>query len=165
MMTVYPSSASRGARSPASQPSIIVNLFRIRDMEGEVYRENPEDRNFDLERDDVSDGSDMSSPYGNSNEIESENAAEEEIVVVRDMTDIQKLVADNFRLADITKYEFVSLDVAYMFYCWFAKMSGFAVRPRQPQSIPRVGLDPETASTTLLRFLLLRFEDIEDMLR
>jgi predicted DNA binding protein len=61
----------------------------------------------------------MSSPYGNSNEIESENAAEEEIVVVRDMTDIQKLVADNFRLADITKYEFVSLDVAYMFYCWF----------------------------------------------
>jgi hypothetical protein len=36
----------------------------------------------------------MSSPYGNSNEIESENAAEEEIVVVRDMTDIQKLVED-----------------------------------------------------------------------
>ncbi|WJX09256.1 hypothetical protein P8452_00107 [Trifolium repens] len=90
-------------------------------MEGEAFSENPELTNFDLETDDVSDGSNMSSSCGNSNEYESQNAAEEEIVVVRDMTDIKKLAADNFPIADITKYEFVSLDVAYMFYCW--KMS------------------------------------------
>ncbi|KAK2380931.1 hypothetical protein QL285_068580 [Trifolium repens] len=97
-------------------------------MEGEAFSENPELTNFDLETDDVSDGSNMSSSCGNSNEYESQNAAEEEIVVVRDMTDIKKLAADNFPIADITKYEIVSLDVAYMFYCWYAKMSGFAVR-------------------------------------
>ncbi|KAK2380932.1 hypothetical protein QL285_068580 [Trifolium repens] len=93
-------------------------------MEGEAFSENPELTNFDLETDDVSDGSNMSSSCGNSNEYESQNAAEEEIVVVRDMTDIKKLAADNFPIADITKYEIVSLDVAYMFYCWYAKMSG-----------------------------------------
>ncbi|KAK2400955.1 hypothetical protein QL285_050598 [Trifolium repens] len=97
-------------------------------MEGEACHESPEVTNLDLETGDLSDSSNMSSSYGNSNEYESENAAEEEIVLVRDMTDIQKLAADNFHLADISKYQFVSLDVAYMFYCWFAKMSGFAVR-------------------------------------
>ncbi|WJX64245.1 hypothetical protein P8452_49056 [Trifolium repens] len=76
-------------------------------MEGEAFSENPELTNFDLETDDVSDGSNMSSSCGNSNEYESQNAAEEEIVVVRDMTDIKKLAADNFPIADITKYEFV----------------------------------------------------------
>ncbi|KAK2368490.1 hypothetical protein QL285_081680 [Trifolium repens] len=108
--------------------SIIYRYLGFEIMEGEAFSENPELTNFDLETDDVSDGSNMSSSCGNSNEYESQNAAEEEIVVVRDMTDIKKLAADNFPIADITKYEFVSLDVAYMFYCWYAKMSGFAVR-------------------------------------
>jgi hypothetical protein len=50
----------------------------------------------------------MSSPYGNSNEIESENAAEEEIVVVRDMTDIQKLSSLVLTLCTTIHYQSTS---------------------------------------------------------
>ncbi|WJX46283.1 hypothetical protein P8452_33102 [Trifolium repens] len=44
------------------------------------------------------------------------------------MVDIMKIELHNFCVADIRKYEFVGLDVAYMFYCWFAKLCGFSVR-------------------------------------
>ncbi|XP_045789627.1 protein FAR1-RELATED SEQUENCE 5-like [Trifolium pratense] len=104
-------------------------------MEGELSCENPEVTNLDLETDDVSDGSYMSSPEhdSNSNEYGSEHdagsyTAEEDTVVIRDMADIKKISLENFHLTDISKYEFASLDVAYKFYCWFAKMSGFSVR-------------------------------------
>ncbi|CAJ2658779.1 unnamed protein product [Trifolium pratense] len=104
-------------------------------MEGELSCENPEVTNLDLETDDVSDGSNMSSPEhdSNSNEYGSEHdagsyTAEEDTVVIRDMADIKKISVENFHLTDISKYEFASLDVAYKFYCWFAKMSGFSVR-------------------------------------
>ncbi|PNX89196.1 FAR1 DNA-binding domain protein, partial [Trifolium pratense] len=53
---------------------------------------------------------------------------EVEAVVIKDMADIMKIDLNNFRVADVRKYEFVGLDVAYMFYCWFAKTSGFSVR-------------------------------------
>jgi hypothetical protein len=49
-------------------------------------------------------------------------------MVIKNMVDIMKIDLHNFRVADIRKYEFVGLDVAYMFYFWFAKLCGFSVR-------------------------------------
>ncbi|MCI01725.1 hypothetical protein A2U01_0022752, partial [Trifolium medium] len=105
-----------------SKIPMIVGGTGFETMEGELSRENPEVTNLDLETDVVTDGSNMSSPDSNSNEYGSEHGAgsytaEEDIVVIRDMADIKKISAENFHLADISKYEFVSLDVAYKFYC------------------------------------------------
>jgi hypothetical protein len=64
-----------------------------------------------------------SSGNGSGNEVD--------VIIIKDMADIMKIDLQNFRVADVRKYEFVGLDVAYMFYCWFAKFSGFSVRKGQ----------------------------------
>lgn len=45
--------------------------------------------------------------------------------MIKDMVDIMKIDLENICVADVERYEFVGLDVAYMFYSWFASMSGF----------------------------------------
>jgi hypothetical protein len=47
------------------------------------------------------------------------------------MGDILKIDIGNFCLSELRRYEFVGLDVAYMFYCWFARTTGFSVRKGQ----------------------------------
>jgi hypothetical protein len=47
------------------------------------------------------------------------------------MGDILKIDIGNFCLSELRRYEFVGLDVAYMFYCWFARTIGFSVRKGQ----------------------------------
>jgi len=41
------------------------------------------------------------------------------------MLDIMKIKLDYFCLADVERYEFVGLDVVYLFYSMFARMSEF----------------------------------------
>jgi len=62
---------------------------------------------------------------------EGEHSSEGEAIVFNDMGDIMKFDMEKFCVDDVGRYDFVSLDVAYMFYCWFARMSGFFVRKGQ----------------------------------
>jgi hypothetical protein len=52
-------------------------------------------------------------------------------IVFNDMGDIMKFDMEKFCIDDVGRYDFASLDVAYLFYCWFARMSGFSVRKAQ----------------------------------
>ncbi|XP_013452469.2 uncharacterized protein [Medicago truncatula] len=52
-------------------------------------------------------------------------------IVIKEMVDIMKIDLENFCLADVERYEFVGLDVAYLFYSWFGRTSGFSVRKGQ----------------------------------
>lgn len=44
------------------------------------------------------------------------HASEVYLIVIKDMVDILKIDIENFCLDDVERYEFVGLEVAYMFY-------------------------------------------------
>lgn len=55
---------------------------------------------------------------GSSDAFEGSHDESNEVIpiVIKDMVDIMKIDLENFRLADVERYEFVGLDVAYLFY-------------------------------------------------
>jgi hypothetical protein len=57
--------------------------------------------------------------------------SEDESIVIDSVDDIVKMDMHNLQNEDVSKLLFGSLEVAYNFYCWFAKMNGFAVRKGQ----------------------------------
>jgi hypothetical protein len=83
------------------------------------------------ESDNISGGVGTSNVEHNSNADVGSDGSEAEAIVIRDMSDILKIDIENFCLSDLRRYEFVTLDVAYMFYCWFARTTGFSVRKGQ----------------------------------
>ncbi|CAJ2653381.1 unnamed protein product [Trifolium pratense] len=58
-----------------------------------------------------------------------ENA--EQLVIIDGEEDVVKIDMFNLHNEDVSKLRFGNLEVAYKFYCWFAKMNGFAVRKGQ----------------------------------
>ncbi|XP_045807515.1 protein FAR1-RELATED SEQUENCE 5-like [Trifolium pratense] len=54
-----------------------------------------------------------------------ENA--EQLVIIDGEEDVVKIDMFNLHNEDVSKLRFGNLEVAYKFYCWFAKMNGFAV--------------------------------------
>jgi hypothetical protein len=74
---------------------------------------------------------DLEGNYDDVNESTSSHPSLEESFVIDGVEDIVKMNMFNLQIEDVAKLQFGSLEVAYNFYCWFAKMNGFAVRKGQ----------------------------------
>jgi hypothetical protein len=57
--------------------------------------------------------------------------SQDESFVIEGVDDIVKMDMFYLQNEDVSKLQFESLDVAYNFYCWFAKMNDFSVRKGQ----------------------------------
>ncbi|MCI18280.1 protein FAR1-RELATED SEQUENCE 5, partial [Trifolium medium] len=120
-----------------------VNVGDSADYEYIVYEEDEsEGGEFDGDESDFGDCDDFSksentvvddldenSDTDNETTHSDENA--EELFIIDDADDIVKIDMFNLNNEDVSKLQFGSLEVAYKFYCWFAKMNGFAVRKGQ----------------------------------
>lgn len=78
-----------------------------------------------------SDGEEILHDLDNDGVHVSDDDSQTEVIVIKDMVDIMKIDMRNFSAPDIARYEFAELDVAYMFYTWFARNYGFSVRKGQ----------------------------------
>ncbi|XP_058777601.1 protein FAR1-RELATED SEQUENCE 5-like [Vicia villosa] len=65
------------------------------------------------------------------NESISSDQLPDESFVVDEFDDIANMDMFNLQCDDVSKLQFGSLEIAYTWYCWFAKMNGFAVRKGQ----------------------------------
>ncbi|XP_058786646.1 protein FAR1-RELATED SEQUENCE 5-like [Vicia villosa] len=65
------------------------------------------------------------------NESISSDQILDESFVVDVFDDIANMDMFNLQCDDVSKLQFGSLEIAYTWYCWFAKMNGFAVRKGQ----------------------------------
>jgi len=76
---------------------------------------------------------DVTGSTGSSDAFEGSHDEPNEVfpIIIKDMVDIMKIDLENFCLADVERYEFVGIDVAYLFYSLFARTSGFSVRKGQ----------------------------------
>ncbi|KAL2974685.1 hypothetical protein AAZX31_14G118500 [Glycine max] len=52
----------------------------------------------------------------------------EECITIDTIVDIRQLDMEKITVEDVSKLDFCDLEIAYLFYCWYAKITGFSVR-------------------------------------
>jgi hypothetical protein len=123
--------------------NINVNFGDSADYDYNVYEEDEsEGGEFDGDESDFGDSDDFSksdntivdnldeNSYTDNESTHSDDNVEE-LFIIDDVDDIVKIDIFNLNNEDVSKLQFCSLEVAYKFYCLFAKMNGFAVRKGQ----------------------------------
>lgn len=73
-------------------------------------------------------GDDFDENSNSFNESTHSDQNPDESYLIDDVDDIVKMDMFNLKNEDVSKFQFLNLEVAYSFYCWFAKINGFAVR-------------------------------------
>lgn len=64
--------------------------------------------------------------------LDSEDFSElEDVISINGMIDILNIDMKNITFDVVLRYDFVDLQVAYQFYCWYARLNGFSVRKGQ----------------------------------
>jgi len=72
-------------------------------------------------------GDDLDENSNSFNESTHSDKNPDESYLIDDVDDIVKMDMFNLKNEDVSKLQFCNLEVAYSFYCWFAKINGFVV--------------------------------------
>ncbi|XP_057432878.1 putative protein FAR1-RELATED SEQUENCE 10 [Lotus japonicus] len=84
-------------------------------------------RDMDYEQNDTDCYDDLEEPYGDYQDEDMSNNVEDR-VAINSLNDILAMDLKNLVPVDMINYDFLDSDVAYLFYHWYGRANGFAVR-------------------------------------